>query len=474
MASPEPRPAAATAAWREAARRQLPWLASIAAGDRGWLLTGLVLAVLMRHVLASPSPNGGDTPRFLAQAVDLAAGARYAFAGQPATALPPGYPLFLRVVLGLGGGLSLVLVVQFLLGVASCLLLWQTVARTSPSAAGPALWLLALNPWSAQRASYLMSETLGEFLVALLLWAAASARRGPRPWQLAPLGLLAAAVALNSPAAAILAALLAVEALVCRPSWRGLVALTLGALVVVVPWQAWCWSSQGRLEPTLLRPSVYPASGLGRWARTWQQHAWHVSVAWGPARIAPASAFENPAARAALLRADAQRPAAIADYRLGSPYDLALAEAAERQAAAAPLDVHLLKPLQRAAFLWLDHSELAGTPVLPAEALFQPAAASRAPGELVWTRLAWGLNAALAALLLAALARALLRRPPGQLALALGLLAYTAAAAWTGLIEFRRNLPLLPVTASLVAGFVVEAALPRAAVLARRARGLPA
>jgi 4-amino-4-deoxy-L-arabinose transferase-like glycosyltransferase len=151
------------------------------------LVAGLlfVAGALVRLALSSRTTITGDAPRFLAQARHLAAGAVGLIPGDPFSAVPPGYPLFIRIVGWIAPGIEGLLRVQLLLSVLTLLFVWLAARRKSREGALVALALLALNPWLARQQALVMSETLGAFLVAvtILRWRRRRPRSSPfLPW----------------------------------------------------------------------------------------------------------------------------------------------------------------------------------------------------------------------------------------------------------------------------------------------------
>ena len=134
----------------------------------------LLAGFLIRLALSSRTAPTGDSLRFLSQAEDLAAGSAFLVPGDLFSAVPPGYPLFLRAAGWMRPGVEFLLRVQLLLSVLTLLLVWLAARRLSRTGALVALALLAFNPWLARQQALVMSETLGAFLVGVtvLLWPA--------------------------------------------------------------------------------------------------------------------------------------------------------------------------------------------------------------------------------------------------------------------------------------------------------------
>jgi hypothetical protein len=84
----------------------------------------LLAGLLIRVALSSRTTITGDSLRFLSQAEDLAAGSADLIPGDPFSAVPPGYPLFIRAAGWITPGVAFLLRVQLLLSALTLLLVW--------------------------------------------------------------------------------------------------------------------------------------------------------------------------------------------------------------------------------------------------------------------------------------------------------------------------------------------------------------
>jgi hypothetical protein len=389
----------------------------------------------------------GDGPRFLAQAGDLQAGAAYVIPQDPFSTLPPGYPLFIRAVGLVAGGVDFLRRVQLVLSLLTLLLVWLAARRRSREGALVALALLALNPWLAREQSLVMSETLGAFLVAaaVFLWPAPARPLG-RALSLA-LGVLAAASFLVTPAAAFVALpVLAVLA------WRGRqvavpVLATVGVLLVVAPWQLYLVRTTGRMEPLLLHPLGTLRTGLQAWLRTWSTTPSDKDVWWSAdaRRDLPDRALGEGAERGRVREALDATPVGVPRYAVGSPYDEILRTSARERIAEHPVLNRAGLPLVRGATLWLDYRKIIGIPGRFRDAGGVLSAAYWAAHAVFWTA-----NLATLGLFAWGAVRALKSRDAVLLGLVAGAVAYSLVSAAPAVGEFRRNLTLLPALVLLV------------------------
>ena len=243
----------------------------------------LVAGVLLRLALSRRAPVTGDSTRFLSQARDLASGIADLVPGDPFSAVPPGYPLFIRIVGWGTPGVESLLRVQLLLSILTLLGVFFAARRRSREGALVALALVALNPWLARQQALVMSETLGAFLVAVtvLLWPAPGRQVGAPAGFV--LGALAVGASLVTPAAAFVALpTLGVLAWQSRGRAGGIVAMAAGALLVLAPWQITLLERTGRMEPLLLHPLGSMKTGLQAWLRTWSMVPHDKGVWWYP------------------------------------------------------------------------------------------------------------------------------------------------------------------------------------------------
>ena len=407
----------------------------------------LTAGLLVRLALSRRAPVAGDGVRFLSQARDLASGSRDLVPGDPFSAVPPGYPLFIRVVGWVAPGVESLLRVQLLLSVLTLLFVWLAARRRSREGALVALALLALNPWLARQQALVMSETLGAFLVAVmvLLWPAPSRRlEAPAAFGL---GALAVGASLVAPAAAFVA-LPSLGVLAWRSRRAGVLALVAaGALLVLAPWQLLLLERTGRVEPLLLHPLGSMRTGLQAWLRNWSTAPSDKAVWWSvdARRDLPERALGRGPERARVLAALEAAPGGYAAYAIGSAYDETFREAARVRRAEHPVVSWIGLPLLRSATLWLDYRSTIGVP----ESLLRSGDFLRVSYVAAHAAF-WGVNLGSLALFAWGAARAFRVRDALLLAVVAGAFAYSLASAASAMGEFRRNLTLLPALSLLV------------------------
>jgi hypothetical protein len=408
----------------------------------------LVSGALVRLALSSRTGITGDAPRFLAQARHLAAGAVGLIPGDPFSAVPPGYPLFIRIVDWIAPGIEGLLRVQLLLSVLTLLVVWLAARRRSREGALVALALLALNPWLARQQALVMSETLGAFLVAvtILLWPAPGRPLGSPPS--AALGALAAGAALATPAAAFVAVpALGVLAWQNRRRAGVTVAMAAGLFLVLAPWQLYLLETTGRIEPLLLHPLGSMRTGLQAWLRTWSTAPYDKGVWWDrDVRLGlPDRALGEGPEPALLRKALDDAPMGYAMYVVGSSYDETFARAARERKAAHPVLCSVGLPLARSATLWLDYRSMIGVP----ERLLREGGLLRASYGTAHAAF-WGVNLVTLGLVGWGAMRALRSRDSLLCVIVAGAVAYSVASGAGAMGEFRRNLTLEPALALLV------------------------
>lgn len=207
---------------------------------------------------------------------------------QPSLVRLPGYPLFLGLffsVFGWGHPHAL-LVVQALIDLAGCWLLWDCARREVSRRAGRAVLLLAVFcPFTAAYAVTGLTESLSIFCVALAIWALArvarAARAGKPEWG--PLLALSAAMSygmLLRPDGVLLTAAFCVGILLYTSGSAGTghglrLAVVAGVLAVLplVPWTIRNERTFHVLQPLAPRyvnnPGEFVPAGFFRWMRTW-------------------------------------------------------------------------------------------------------------------------------------------------------------------------------------------------------------
>ncbi|HUM02441.1 MAG TPA: hypothetical protein VL084_09155 [Thermoanaerobaculia bacterium] len=408
----------------------------------------LLAGFFIRLALSRWTPVTADSIRFLSQAGDLAAGTSHLIPGDPFSALPPGYPLFIRAVRWMTSSVPFLLRVQLVLSVLTLLFVWLAARRRSPTGALVALALLAFNPWLARQQALVMSETLGAFLVAVtvLLWPAPG-----RPLAALPafaLGVLAVGATLVTPAAAFVAVpVLGVFAWRNRGRAALVGLMAAGMLLVLVPWQAYLLERTGRVEPLLLHPIGSVRAGLQLWLRTWSTTPVDKGVWWSLERRrslrerAVGAGPEGALVRKALEEA----PCGYEEYVLGSGYDETLREVGRARRKEHPVFFWIGLPLVRSATLWLDYRSMIGVP----DYLRQAGGFLRTS---YWAThvVFWCVNLVTLGFFAWGTVRAFRSRDALLLALVAGVVAYSLASAVSAMGEFRRNLTLEPALVLLV------------------------
>ncbi len=407
----------------------------------------LVAGLLIRLALSRRATITGDSLRFLAQARHLAAGAADLIPGDPFSAVPPGYPLFIRVVNRMAPGIESLLRVQFLLSVLALLFVWLAARRRSREGALVALALLALNPWLARQQALVMSETLGAFLVSvtILLWPPPGRPLGALP--AAALGALAVGTTLATPAAAFVAVpALAVLAWQNRRRAGVTAATAAGLLLVLAPWELYLLETTGRVEPLLLHPLGSMRTGLQAWLRTWSTAPYDKGVWWDRdvRRGIPDRALGEGRERVLVGKALADAPLGYAEYVVGSNYDETFARSARERQAAHPILFWAGLPLARSVTLWLDYRSMIGIPER-----FRRAGGLLRDSYWVAHAAFWGVNLVTLGLVGWGATRALRSRDALLCAVVAGAVAYSVASGASAMGEFRRNLTLEPALALL-------------------------
>ena len=413
------------------------------------------------------SPLSGDSRRYLDQArTSLAEGAEHwTFAAVPHTSLPPGYPLFLRALLSIRDSTHFIQVCQVLLTCGTCALLWLALRSHGAISAMIGFLALGLNPWLGRLSTLVYSESLATFLAAALLLVVVTAREhvGDRVRTCLGAGFVSGALILTSPALlpftlAMGVAVIALERWIIRT-----LLYSAGLLVLVGPWQVHCFRANGHVEPFLLTPSGVEHSGIIQWAQTWMTRPSQLGVFW---QGDPLREIEDvplaPGERTALADASRAKPGPIAEYVVGSDYDLAFTKAAAATRKREPFRVFVTLPLIRSYRLWtepwprrplprrlfeivsgggpaevpsregreLDAPVISG---VPREGRASLADIVSAAGIVLYSLMFlsgiwWGVRS----------------REPVALATLLGIAVYTAISAWSAMGEFRRSIPFYP------------------------------
>ena len=306
----------------------------------------IAVAVATQLIVFAPmfSPDG---TRFIAQARDLLAGNGFRTDGQLETRLPPGYAIFVALLLPLGG-IGVIRLAQAVLFASSASLLYFALRPSGTRRALIVSVVFAANPWLAYRAGAILSESLGMFFCALLMWLLARLESRPGTTAAIAFGVVSVALILTSPATIALCFLLFLYVVVKR---RQLAAATFaGALLLMIPWQIHSYRAIGRVSPL-----VY-ANALGNeiepWTRSWVLRERDLWFRWHPNEIAaaPPRAFASEDQRTRLI--DASR-------HLNEAQLIDLLQRAGREARASqPLRYDVVLPALRATLLWVDMPQL--------------------------------------------------------------------------------------------------------------------
>lgn len=345
-----------------------------------WFLIALALAIGIRAWLYYPGEQG-DTVRYLAQAGSLYRGEGFNWKGESCTHLPPGYPVFIAGLWMLQHSTGIVRTVQQVLSLVSCVVVYDALRRYKPLAGLIGLYLMALAPFVAHRAAYLMSETLTVFLMSIFVWLLAQVdRRRVSPALFAAVGAVAVALLLTAPGTLFLAFTGTVAvALLCirRPS--RLAWLAAGAFAVMLPWQLHCRATTGTVVPTVYefdRLSSYSISpGYKNWVKTWLLHPdesraafyWRQDMGW--LDKIPQRAFDDEAESVRLRCLCSQFVSgeiAIEDF------DRQFQQSANVRISRSPWQCYVWLPLARGALVWAtpdtprrEWRDVVGGPIRP-------------------------------------------------------------------------------------------------------------
>jgi 4-amino-4-deoxy-L-arabinose transferase-like glycosyltransferase len=294
---------------------------------------------------------------------------------QPSLVRLPGYPLFLGAVFSVfgWGHPHAVLVVQALIDLAGCWLLWDCARREVSRRAGWAVLLLAVFcPFTAAYAVTGLTESLSIFCVALAIWALARLVRAVRAGKpvLGPLLALAAAMGygmLLRPDGVLLTAAFCAGILwYTRESagaGRGLrLAVVAGLLAVLplVPWTIRNYRTFHVIEPLAPRyvnnPGEFVPAGFFRWMRTWSVNFVDAgTVFWNlNGEIDP----EDVPARACSTAAQCRLTETLIEehneqHEVTPELDAQFAALAAERIRERPLHYYVVLPLWRVADMWL-------------------------------------------------------------------------------------------------------------------------
>lgn len=246
------------------------------------VLLGVCAAVLMRYWLYYPSDSAGDVKRYLAQAEAIWNGEPFGRNGHAETHLPPVYPLFIAATWTIHKSTAAVRVAQLVLSILSCIIVYDALRLYSRKLGVAGLFLMALNPYLAHRAGHLLSETLSVFLMSVFIWLLARfARKTPSNWTAAAASAMGSILVLTAPATVFIAATATTYLAVASwRRWGTMLAILVGALVPMIPWQIHCFRHVGHVVPTVYTIEDFTniKGGFGQWVKTWQLTEYELRV----------------------------------------------------------------------------------------------------------------------------------------------------------------------------------------------------
>ena len=422
----------------------------------------LLLGAAARVVAVLAGPAMGDAERFWGLSDSLVQGRGYSRDGLPELDLAPGYPVFLAAVRTLVDSVALVLVIQMIAAVVTCAMIY----RVCRDLAGPAFALVclswhALAPGVVLQAAMISSEGLTTFLLAALIAVSRWGNRLPCNDGLRPVaaGVLAAAATLTAPHAIFIGAAINLSMLVgAGKRGRHLMALAVGWLMCLVPWEIHCVRATGAPVLTILqiRGDAYRfdhESGYAVWVRSWYERASDFETAFfhlDRFEALPAEAFSSAEERAYLTGLVLGKGTNPEDLPESTDREFGVA-ARKRLGADRPLD-RARRVLARTFYLWAEYSPGPTWLIAVRSGLFP----SRQARGLVWYA---GLASHISFQAFGLLALgAVVRRPDCfRLALFCGIAAYAVLSATFALCEARRNVTLYPSILVLAAGFTESA-----------------
>lgn len=348
---------------------------------REWRLVGAILAAafaLRLFFLFLPVSFDDDTTAYAELARNWFHHGVYGFTGDtgidPTLIRLPGYPLFFGIVFSLfGNHLRPAMIVQALVGVAGCWLLFDCVrTEVSRRAGWAALLLAAFCPFTAAYSVAGMTESLSLNCVTLAIWSLTKIVRRTREgrstaWPM--LGLVAGmgyALVLR-PDGLLLAAAFSAGLFwyTRRPAGRGR-ALRLGliagllALLPLVPWTLRNNETFHVFQPIAPRyannPGEFAPVGFFRWMRTWSVNFidagtvfWNLDDTIDPADV-PARACWGAAQCAQTAELIAEHNQA---KEVPPALDAKFAALAAERIRERPWDYYLFYPLWRVTDMWL-------------------------------------------------------------------------------------------------------------------------
>lgn len=260
--------------------------------DRVQFGLAILLGFALRLLFVLHAPRiAGDTLMYGDIAKNWVHHGVYGFADSPDGPAPtlirlPGYPIFLALCFRIFGDdqYNAVMLVQTLVDLGTCVLLWDLVRRHfGRRAAMVVLWIAALCPFTANYVAAPLTETLTLATIAVAFygldrWRDEGAAWNHWIWVIA--GALTYSLLLRPEqgllAAAVVPAMLWVA---LRKIERGVsaaapvAAVALCVVLPLVPWTIRNWRTFHVFEPLVPRDAVDPGelapTGFNRWYRTW-------------------------------------------------------------------------------------------------------------------------------------------------------------------------------------------------------------
>ncbi|MFC1462375.1 ArnT family glycosyltransferase [Verrucomicrobiota bacterium] len=381
------------------------------------------------------------------------------YVDRPETSLPPGYAVLLAGALLVSSGfpdatLAIVRAIQLAMLLASCFFVYAAIWPRSKRLAIVGVIVFATFPPLHAAANHVLSETLSVFLCSGAALAISRLdARGPSTWLCCLVGVLTVAILLTAPGLTILSFLIW-----CYVAWRvrrsvsQILALTIGSLVLMMPWQIHCYQATGSVAWTVYEPLPVYGSEVARWYRTWARSQDDLSILFGSEgamALLPNEVFSSAEEREELTRLYDENLAgkAKSDYferdfdpewvdrghdSRKLPYappavEEAFKRAADNRISQNPLRYYVILPLVRSVKLWGRGISYDGLAALARNGLLNWSIL-----PILLTIAYWPYSA-------------MRFRPRGfPLLVVLAVVSYTLLSSYTGCAEARRNLPFYP------------------------------
>jgi 4-amino-4-deoxy-L-arabinose transferase-like glycosyltransferase len=357
-------------------------MATMQSGERRerWAVAGVLAAgfALRMYFLLLPVSRDDDTLAYAELARNWFHSGVYGFL-QGGTIAPslirlPGYPLFLGVVFSIfGNHLGAALVIQALIDLTGCWILYDCLRREVSQRAGwAALLLAALCPFTAAYTATGMTESLSIFCVAAAIGAGVRAVRGGREGRIAVGVLVSLATALGFAMLLRPDGVLLTGAFCGGLAWylrkplgvgRALrVGMVTGMLAVLplAPWAIRNFRTFGVVQPLAPRyvnnPGEWVATGFDRWMRTWSvDYIDTGTVFWN---LNDQIDMDDIPARACYSDAECKQTKELIDEHdavkaVTPALDAQFAALAAQRIREKPWNYHLVFPAERVASMWL-------------------------------------------------------------------------------------------------------------------------